>query len=158
MLSHRSCCWALHILRRNASLTLTRTNRMQVLTYDKAHTSTTQLFPSVARTAELVASQPGIWQYNCDVQDHLVAGVSQPVHPVNLQRVCMLHVVKGCGSSDLSSAFLAHRYASPTYSDMMTQHQHRSAAWLALATDHDHDSLSRWLGDITARYCLHSFC
>lgn len=54
------------------------THHAQVLTYDKAHTSTTQLFPSVARTAELVASQPGIWQYNCDVQDHLVAGITAP--------------------------------------------------------------------------------
>jgi hypothetical protein len=53
-----------------------RSCRMQVLTYDKAHTATTQLFPSVARTADLVASKPGIWQYNCDVQDHLVAGES----------------------------------------------------------------------------------
>ena len=61
---------------------------MQVLTYDKAHTSTTQLFPSVARTAELVASQPGIWQYNCDVQDHLVAGMTRSVRPVIVQRVC----------------------------------------------------------------------
>lgn len=49
--------------------------RMQVLTYDKAHTATTLLFPSVTRTAEMVGSAPGIWQYNCDVQDHLIAGM-----------------------------------------------------------------------------------
>jgi FtsP/CotA-like multicopper oxidase with cupredoxin domain len=96
--SHCSCCWMLHILHRSASLTFVRTNHMQVLTYDKARTSTTQLFPSVARTAELVASQPGIWQYNCDVQDHLVAGMSHSVHPVIVQRVCMLHFYTRCTS------------------------------------------------------------
>lgn len=47
----------------------------QVLTYDKEHTATAMLFPAVTRTADMLASKPGIWQYRCDVQDHLLAGM-----------------------------------------------------------------------------------
>jgi Multicopper oxidase len=84
-----------YTLRMKSVLSAYRTHHVQVLTYDKAHTATTQLFPSVARTAELVASQPGIWQYNCDVQDHLVAGMSTPVHSIVVQYE-RVHVMKGC--------------------------------------------------------------
>ena len=85
-------CLAIHILRRSDL----RKRHTQVLTYDKAHTSTTQLFPSVARTAELVASQPGIWQYNCDVQDHLVAGVNPYCTPAVCKPDAMLRHMLRC--------------------------------------------------------------
>lgn len=39
-----------------------------MLTYDKEHTATAMLFPAVTRTADMLASKPGIWQYRCDVQ------------------------------------------------------------------------------------------
>ena len=48
---------------------------VQVLTYDHTHTVTSMLFPAVTRTADMVAVSPGTWPYQCDVQDHLVAGM-----------------------------------------------------------------------------------
>jgi len=47
----------------------------QVVEFDNAHAAALQLYPAVTHTADMVATTPGIFQYNCDVVDHLTAGM-----------------------------------------------------------------------------------
>lgn len=47
----------------------------QTLQYDHTHTASSMLFPAITRTTDMTAVSPGIWQYSCDVQDHLIAGM-----------------------------------------------------------------------------------
>lgn len=48
---------------------------VQVIEFHRRHNPAVQLYPAVTATADMLASTPGIFEYNCDVVDHLTAGM-----------------------------------------------------------------------------------
>ncbi len=48
---------------------------MQVMQHDHTYTGTAMLFPAITRTGDMTAVSPGTWPYECDIQDHVLAGM-----------------------------------------------------------------------------------
>lgn len=47
----------------------------QVLEFNHAHVPSIQLYPAETRTADMIASTPGVFGFHCDVVDHIAGGM-----------------------------------------------------------------------------------